>query len=117
MLSFSTMGPVRMTIPTMRVLKALLDEPTKAHYGLEMAKAAKLPGGTIYPILARLETAGWVTGEWEDIDPATEGRRPRRYYRLTRLGTLSAQEELEELLPNRANKGSVVPSRPREVPT
>jgi Predicted transcriptional regulators len=31
--------------------------------------ATGLPSGTIYPILRRLQDAGWVTADWERIGP------------------------------------------------
>jgi PadR family transcriptional regulator, regulatory protein PadR len=37
----------------------------------------------VHPILARLETVGWLESRWEEIDPRVEGRPARRYYRLT----------------------------------
>jgi PadR family transcriptional regulator, regulatory protein PadR len=77
----------RMTLQTQSVLKVLLDNPMTAHYGLEIARRVGLPSGTTYPILARLEQAGWVASEWEEIDQAAEGRRRRRHYRLTAKGT------------------------------
>lgn len=75
-----------MTLATLQVLATLLADPLGEHYGLELCRAAGLPGGTVYPILARLESAGWLVGAWEDIDEAAEGRRRRRYYRLTASG-------------------------------
>jgi PadR family transcriptional regulator, regulatory protein PadR len=84
----------RMTIPTLRVLAALLGDPLGEHYGLELCRAAGLPSGTVYPILARLEGAGWLTSTWEDIDEQAEGRRRRRYYRLTGTGLASARAAL-----------------------
>jgi PadR family transcriptional regulator, regulatory protein PadR len=73
----------RMTIPTQLVLHALLTDPSKELYGVEIGTAAGLPSGTVHPILARLETVGWLTSRWEDINPRTEGRPARRYYQLT----------------------------------
>jgi PadR family transcriptional regulator PadR len=72
-----------MTIPTQLVLRALLADPSQEQYGVEIGQAAGLPSGTIHPILARLETVGWLTSRWEEIDPRAEGRPARRYYRLT----------------------------------
>jgi PadR family transcriptional regulator PadR len=89
-------GAPRITLQTIAVLRVLLDEPTNGHYGLEMARAAGLKSGTIYPILARLEQAGWITSAWEDIDPVAAGRRPRRYYQLTVMGTQRAQKALRD---------------------
>ena len=62
-----------MTIPTQLVLRALLADPSKELYGVEIGTAAGLPSGTVHPILARLETVGWLTSRWEEIDP---GPRP-----------------------------------------
>jgi PadR family transcriptional regulator, regulatory protein PadR len=89
-------GP-RMTLPTQLVLRALLAEPTKEMYGLEVCAAAGLPSGTIHPILARLEREhGWLTSQWEDIDPVTEGRPRRRYYHLTEDGAERARIALAQ---------------------
>jgi hypothetical protein len=46
------------------------------------------------PILARLETVGWLTSRWEDIDPRAEGRPTRRYYQLTPNGIELARAAL-----------------------
>ena len=84
----------RMTIPTQLVLEALLADPSRELYGLEIGEAAALRSGTVHPILARLEGIGWLTSHWEDIDPSTEGRPPRRYYRLTTDGAEAARAAL-----------------------
>ena len=80
----------RMTIATQLVLQVLLEDPTAEVYGLRLGQSAGLPSGTVHPILARLEGLGWVESSWEDIDPQSEGRPARRYYRLTALGSESA---------------------------
>jgi PadR family transcriptional regulator, regulatory protein PadR len=76
----------RMTGPTLEVLRVFADAPLEEHYGLGICEIAGLPGGTIYPILARLELAGWLESAWEDIDESKAGRRRRRFYRLTPNG-------------------------------
>ena len=76
----------RMTIPTQLVLEALLSDPQRELYGVEIGDLADLRSGTVHPILARLEGVGWLTSRWEDIDPQVEGRPPRRNYRLTADG-------------------------------
>jgi PadR family transcriptional regulator PadR len=86
------MPPV--TLQTQAIMSALLENPSTPHYGLELARAAGLASGTIYPILARLERAGWVRSELEDIDPKVTGRRPRRYYMLTGEGEVVARPEI-----------------------
>ena len=88
--------PPRMTLPTLKVLAALMADPLGEHYGLELCRTAGLPGGTIYPVLARLEQAGWLISEWEDIDEHRAGRRRRRYYRLTDEGAQRAQHALQD---------------------
>lgn len=102
-----------MSVQTQAILAALLDEISAPKYGLEMAKSAGLPSGTIYPILARLERAGLIESEPEDIDASTAGRRPRRYYKLTGDGARVARAEIEttmaRLVP--ASRTSVSPGR------
>jgi DNA-binding PadR family transcriptional regulator len=83
-----------MTLPTLVVLRALLDHPTQEVYGLELSTEAGLATGTIHPILARLEGLGWVSSRWEDIDPVDAGRPRRRYYRLSPDGAELAREAL-----------------------
>jgi PadR family transcriptional regulator, regulatory protein PadR len=73
----------RMTQATQMVLRALLKNPTRELYGLQICHEAGLPTGTIHPILARLESAGWLESRWEDVDPHEQGRPRRRYYRLS----------------------------------
>jgi PadR family transcriptional regulator, regulatory protein PadR len=84
----------RMTIPTQLVLRALLADPSKELYGVEIGQTAGLPSGTVHPILARLETVGWLESRWEEIDPRAEGRPARRYYRLTPDGLELARAAL-----------------------
>jgi PadR family transcriptional regulator, regulatory protein PadR len=79
-----------MTMQTLLILQALLKDPARELYGLELAQETGLLPGTAYPILLRLENEGWVTSRWEDIDPAAEKRPPRRYYRLTASGATQA---------------------------
>ena len=83
-----------MTLPTQLVLRAMLEDPTRELYGLEVCSAAGLPSGTIHPILSRLEGFGWLESRWEDADPRQAGRPRRRYYRLTRDGAERARDAL-----------------------
>ncbi|MGH8898100.1 MAG: PadR family transcriptional regulator [Egibacteraceae bacterium] len=98
-------GTPRMTAPLQRVLLLFLQDPSKRHYGLEIAREADLQRGTLYPMLARLEERRWVTSEWEDIDPVVEGRRPRRYYTLTDEGLRQAQQARDALIAAIGNLG------------
>jgi DNA-binding PadR family transcriptional regulator len=83
-----------MSLATLRLLSVFMQDPTKPAYGLELVKAVRSRSGTIYPILARLERAGWIRGEWEDISPSEERRPRRRFYTLTGLGERRAREEI-----------------------
>jgi PadR family transcriptional regulator PadR len=87
----------RMTLPTQLVLRAMIAEPTRQMYGLEIGHAAGLASGTIHPILARLEACGWLESEWEDLDPHQAGRPRRRYYRLTDDGITYATRALQRV--------------------
>src|SRR2546422_38558 len=86
----------QMTRNTERVLAEFLRDPTKPRYGLEISKGGGLSRRTIYPILARLEAAGWIASEWEQIDPSVERRPARRYYKLTAEGERVAHAAVYE---------------------
>lgn len=88
---------MRITIPVARVLATLLTDPEAERYGLDLMTMTELPSGTLYPILHRLRAAGWLTAEWEPVDPAAVGRPARRYYRLTAEGVAAARQALAEL--------------------
>lgn len=88
------MTDLRMTIPTQRVLRAMLEDVNAERYGIEIADLAELATGTVHPILARLEGVGWLASRWEEVDPRTEGRAARRYYRLTASGVEQARDAL-----------------------
>jgi PadR family transcriptional regulator, regulatory protein PadR len=88
---------IRMTVPVAKLLAALLAEPAGEHYGLQLMQQTGIASGTLYPILARLQTAGWLTARWEDEDPSDAGRPVRRYYQLTAEGAEKAQAALVEL--------------------
>ncbi|MCY1004329.1 helix-turn-helix transcriptional regulator [Nannocystis pusilla] len=82
--------------PTFLILLALSDRPRHG-YGI-LLEAKELSGGTIrigpgtlYGALERLEDAGHVELDREEI----EDGRPRRYYRLTRRGRGVLVEETQ----------------------
>jgi len=86
---------VKLTPQLERVLRAFLDDPGAQRYGYDLMKAANLKSGTLYPLLARLETQKLVTSAWET--PKHVGERPRRYYQLTGDGIRAARLELAQL--------------------
>jgi PadR family transcriptional regulator, regulatory protein PadR len=88
---------VRLSIQSLRLLAIMLRRGDDPQYGLDLASVLDMPSGTLYPLLSRLEVAGWLKSTWEQIDPVAEGRPPRRYYRLTARGKKAAQGALSEL--------------------
>jgi hypothetical protein len=86
--------PVRITLPTAAVLRQMLENPAADYYGFALAEATSFPSGTIYPILTRLETAGWLASFWEQGNPTELERPRRRMYRLTGAGAHAAREAL-----------------------
>ena len=90
------LGCVKLTRPLERVLRVLLADPTAEHYGYDLMKATRLPSGTLYPMLARLEQEGLVHSEWEGQRQDAAGRPPRKYYRLTAEGAGIARLELAQ---------------------
>jgi DNA-binding PadR family transcriptional regulator len=86
---------MRVTTTVHQVLQVFLEDPTARRYGLELMKAANLPSGTLYPILARLERDGWLQSEKEAAPPG--GRPARRYYVLTPPGAENARRARAEL--------------------
>jgi PadR family transcriptional regulator len=89
----------RLSAPTLKVLGALLSNPRDELSGAEIARLTKLASGTLYPILLRLEDAGWLDSHWEDGDPHELGRPRRRFYRVTGLGERRAKAAIRELRP------------------
>jgi len=89
--------PVRLTQPALKVIRLLLKKPPARRFGTELSTATKVGPGTLYPMLARLEQAGWLTSEWETIDPRQAGRPRRRLYWLTDIGENKGRAALTEL--------------------
>ncbi len=69
-------------------------------YGYELASTLEKKGGslfrikegTLYPILYRLEKAGYIESRWETLERGV----PRKYYRLTGPGEKYMQARLVE---------------------
>ncbi len=98
---------MKLTAPLERVLRVLVADPAAPHYGYDLMKAARLPSGTLYPMLARLQQEGLVDSQWEEQRPDAGGRPPRKYYRLTAEGARVVRLELA--------RAATPPSRTRHV--
>ena len=83
---------VRMSLQTLKVLEAFLENPSDQLSGSEVHRRCGLASGTLYPILLRLERAGWFVSRWESVDPSVAGRPRRRLYRLTPTGLRRASD-------------------------
>ena len=81
----------QITRQTLEVLAVLMDCPREGLSGAQIGRTTKLASGTLYPILGRLEQAGWLDSQWEDGDPQTLGRPRRRFYQITALGENKAK--------------------------
>lgn len=87
----------RLSGPTLKVLHLYLTGPHGPVSGVEITKASGIVAGTLYPLLSRLQAAGWLESEWEDVDPKEVGRPRRKFYRMTEFGQLRARAALSEL--------------------
>jgi PadR family transcriptional regulator PadR len=97
----------RVTDATLDVLEALMG-PDSELYGYKVAELAVRKTGVVYPILDRLEAAGWVDSEWERAERGDRGPR-RRFYRLNPGGLSAARGLLVE------RRGAVRQPRAEEV--
>ena len=79
------------------VLKVFLEDPDLPRYGFELMKLTGMASGSLYPMLARLEAAGWLAKGKEDIDPRTAGRPARTNYSIIGAAVSAARVQLAEL--------------------
>lgn len=79
------------------VLKIFLEDPSQPRYGFELMKLTEIKSGSLYPMLAKLEEAGWLTRGKEDIDARAAGRPARTNYTITGAAAVVARRELAAL--------------------
>jgi PadR family transcriptional regulator PadR len=87
----------RLTTQTLKVLGTLMTHNSDGLSGAEIGRATKLPSGTLYPILLRLEQAGWLESHWEAETPQELGRPRRRFYQLTGIGATKAKSAFRDV--------------------
>ena len=76
--------PIRLSRHTAEVLYAVA---RGYQHGFDILDVTGLQSGTVYPILRRLEDAGFLRSSWERVQSArAEGRPPRRLYQVTAAG-------------------------------
>jgi DNA-binding PadR family transcriptional regulator len=81
----------RLTRPALLVLAALLERPREEFSGADIRRLTGIATGTLYPILMRLEDAGWLGSRWEEVEPREVGRPRKRLYLLTGYGVVKAK--------------------------
>ena len=87
----------RLSHQTLKVLSLFMSQPASRLAGSDIWRETGIQSGTLYPILARLEKAGWLDSEWESIDPKEAARPRKRLYWITGLGQTEARSAFAEL--------------------
>jgi DNA-binding PadR family transcriptional regulator len=87
----------RLSHAALRVLGIFMTAPRERIAGSDIVKQTGMLSGTLYPILMRLERAGWLDSDWEQLDPVEAGRPRKRLYCLTPNGFNKANAALTEL--------------------
>ena len=88
---------VRLSHEGLQLLRLMMEQPQEKVAGIDVARKLKIGSGTLYPLLARLAWAGWLSSGLEEIDPSVKNRPQRRLYKLTPLGQINAKRSLDEL--------------------
>jgi PadR family transcriptional regulator PadR len=85
----------KLTAPVRLVMDLLISSTADDDdvWGLRICERTRLGPGTVYPILERLQRAGWVTSSRESGTPS--GRPPRRYYQVSGSGRAEYKAALE----------------------
>ena len=86
---------MRLSLVGLKALRFFLEHPGWFS-GADINRAIDVAPGTLYPLLARLESKKWATSKWEDINPKKIGRPQRHLYKLTPKGTRKARAVLHE---------------------
>ena len=85
--------PKPLSLSAVAVLGAIA---RRIRHGFDIMDATRLPSGTVYPILGRLERDGYVRSRWEAQTTASrEKRPPRRYYEVTATGAKALAHSIE----------------------
>src|SRR5687768_8459117 len=86
------------------LLEALLAAGGRWSHGYELSTLTGIRSGTLYPLLIRFETQGYLEAEWQQ--PAAAGRPPRHAYRLTAAGQRLARAEAGTPVPAASATGA-----------
>jgi DNA-binding MarR family transcriptional regulator len=94
----NTVG-VRITGAFVRTVWFFADNAHQKYCGADIMRALGLPSGTVYPLLTRMVTSGWLTRELEEVDPKKVGRPAKRFYQLTPAGLKEARKLIHQQFP------------------
>ena len=81
-----------LSINAAMVLNAFLSSTDVPRYGYELMGDTGIKSGSLYPVLGRFESLGWITGEME---PTESGRPPRKVYRFNLEYQAEARAQLD----------------------
>jgi transcriptional regulator len=73
--------------------------------------ALRIPQGSLYPALYRLEHRGWIAADWGE----SENNRKAKFYRLTAAGRKQLKSERQEWKRLAVAIGDVLAAEPDEV--
>ena len=93
----------RITKAFLDVMEIFVETPKQKYTGAEIRVMTDRKAGTVYPLLSRMVTRGWLTSEWEPIDPEKDDRPPRRLYSVTDGGLARAKTILKRQRTARAS--------------
>jgi PadR family transcriptional regulator, regulatory protein PadR len=98
------------------LILAVLAELRTEHYGYALRKALadrgmEIDENTLYPLLRRLESQGLLSSDWRE-----EGKRNKRFYRLSPDGEQILTQLLEEWRSINASLDRVIRREPVEEP-
>jgi hypothetical protein len=113
----------RRTKPTTRVLNLLVDrhlnDSASESWGYDVAAGTGLGTASVYPILRRLERAGWLLSRDEgSVDARTGGNRPpRTYFRINpeHWGAIRQELALRDARPRDAQSSAQGGTRSRAM--
>ena len=81
---------MKVTNALVSVVACFAAAPDEDHWGYKLTDSTGVLPGALYPLLKRLLADGWIEDRWEDAAKArSDGRPPRRLYRVTQLGLTS----------------------------
>jgi PadR family transcriptional regulator, regulatory protein PadR len=102
----------RITKQTEQILTTLMTDPTAEWSGSQIAPAAGLKSGTLYPALIRMHRFGWLSWRWEDVEYSAAKRPRKRLYRLTAEGERVSIQVATEHAVRARRRARASPTRP-----